>query len=262
MNWTRHPTREPRLEGRSAIVTGAARGLGRGMAIRLLEEGAEVWMIDRDPLVEEVAKSFGAHAALIDVSEPGAVDTVVAEAAGETGRLDILIANAGIGGGAPVVDLSDELYRRIMSVNLDSVFYSCRAAARTMKPAGSGSIVTVSSVFGRDTPAGSAAYGAAKAGVIALTHALARELAADGVRVNCISPGHMMTDLYRKALERRANASGRSYEEMAAAELVQVPLGRFGDGEDAGALAAFLCSDDAAYITGQTINVDGGLQPI
>jgi NAD(P)-dependent dehydrogenase (short-subunit alcohol dehydrogenase family) len=254
--------REPTLDGRTAIVTGAARGLGRGMAIRLLEAGAEVWMVDRDRLVEEAAKSFGAQAAVIDVSEPGAIDAIVEEVLGETGRLDILIANAGVGGGAPVVDLSDELYRRIMSVNLDSVFYSCRAAARVMKPAGVGSIVTVSSVFGRDTPAGSAAYGAAKAGVIALTHALARELAADGVRVNCISPGHMMTDLYRNALERRASASGRTYDETAAAELAQVPLGRFGDGEDVGALAAFLCSDDAAYITGQTINVDGGLQPI
>lgn len=232
------------------------------MAIRLLEEGAEVWMVDRDELVLEAAKSFGANSALVDVSEPGAIDAVVAEVEGETGKLDIFIANAGIGGGAPVVDLSDDLYRRIMSINLDSVFYSCRAAARVMKEAGSGSIITVSSVFGRDTPAGSAAYGAAKAGVIALTHALARELAADGVRVNCISPGHMGTDLYWKALRRRAAASSRTYDETVAAELAQVPMGRFGNGEDAGALAAFLCSDDAAYITGQTINVDGGLQPM
>jgi NAD(P)-dependent dehydrogenase (short-subunit alcohol dehydrogenase family) len=232
------------------------------MAIRLLEEGAEVWMVDRDELVLEAAKSFGANSALVDVSEPGAIDAVVAEVEGETGKLDIFIANAGIGGGAPVVDLSDDLYRRIMSINLDSVFYSCRAAARVMKEAGSGSIITVSSVFGRDTPAGSAAYGAAKAGVIALTHALARELAANGVRVNCISPGHMGTDLYWTALRRRAAASSRTYDETVAAELAQVPMGRFGNGEDAGALAAFLCSDDAAYITGQTINVDGGLQPM
>jgi NAD(P)-dependent dehydrogenase (short-subunit alcohol dehydrogenase family) len=232
------------------------------MAIRLLEEGAEVWMVDRDELVIEAAKSYGANPVVIDVSEPGAIDAVVEEVVGEAGKLDILIANAGIGGGAPVVDLTDELYRRIMSINLDSAFYSCRAAARVMKPVGSGSIITVSSVFGRDTPAGSAAYGAAKAGVIALTHALARELAPDGVRVNCITPGHMGTDLYWAALRRRAAASGRTYDETVTAELAQVPMGRFGNGEDVGALAAFLCSDDASYVTGQTINIDGGLQPI
>jgi NAD(P)-dependent dehydrogenase (short-subunit alcohol dehydrogenase family) len=225
------------------------------MAIRLLEEGAEVWMVDRDELVIEAAKSYGANPVVIDVSEPGAIDAVVEEVVGEAGKLDIFIANAGIGGGAPVVDLSDELYRRIMSINLDSAFYSCRAAARVMKPVGSGSIITVSSVFGRDTPAGSAAYGAAKAGVIALTHALARELAPDGVRVNCITPGHMGTDLYWAALRRRAAASGRTYDETVTAELAQVPMGRFGNGEDVGAL-------DASYVTGQTINIDGGLQPI
>ena len=126
----------------------------------------------------------------------------------------------------------------------------------------SGVIVTTGSVFGRDTPAGSGAYGAAKAGVMALTHALARELATDGVRVNCVSPGHMGTELYWAALQRRANASGRAYEEMVAAELGQVPMGRFGTGDDVAGLVAFLASDDAAYLTGQTINIDGGLQPI
>jgi NAD(P)-dependent dehydrogenase (short-subunit alcohol dehydrogenase family) len=180
----------------------------------------------------------------------------------EHGRLDVMVANAGIGGGAPIADLSDELYRRIMAVNLDGVFFSCRAAARAMRLEKSGVIVTTGSVFGRDTPAGSGAYGAAKAGVMAMTHALARELAGSGVRVNCVSPGHMGTELYWNALQRRAIASGRGYKEMVAAELAQVPMGRFGTGEDVAGLVAFLASDDAAYLTGQTINIDGGLQPI
>lgn len=253
---------EARLKGKTAIVTGAARGLGLGVARRLVREGAHVLLVDIDPSVAETAASIGSQAVVADVSESGAIDRAVDDVVSHHGRLDILVANAGIGGGAPIVDLTDELYRRIMSVNLDSVFYSCRAAARAMKSARSGSIITVGSVFGRDTPAGSGAYGAAKAGVMSLTHALARELASDGVRVNCISPGHMGTELYWSALRRRATASGRAYDETVAAELAQVPMGRFGTGDDVGALAAFLCSGDASYITGQTINVDGGLQPI
>lgn len=251
-----------RLSGKTAIVTGAARGLGFGVARRFASEGARVWIVDIDPLVVESAATLDAEAVTIDVSVPGAIDRVVEKVIANADQLDLFVANAGIGGGAPLTELSDDLYRRIMAVNLDSVFYSCRAAAQAMKPKRRGAIVTVGSVFGRDTPAGSSAYGAAKAGVMALTHALARELAADGIRVNCISPGHMGTELYWSALQRRASASGRTYDQMVATELAQVPIGRFGDGDDVGALAAFLCSDDASYITGQTINIDGGLQPI
>jgi meso-butanediol dehydrogenase/(S,S)-butanediol dehydrogenase/diacetyl reductase len=251
-----------RFEGRTVIVTGAARGLGLGIARRFSREGADVWMVDIDELVLGSAGEIGEQAVVLDVSEPGAIDAIVETVVEERGQLDVMVANAGIGGGAPLADLSDELYHRIMAVNLDGVFFSCRAAARAMRIAKSGVIVTTGSVFGRDTPAGSGAYGAAKAGVMALTHALARELAGDGVRVNCVSPGHMGTELYWNALQRRAAASGRGYEEMVAAELAQVPMGRFGTGDDVAGLVAFLASDDAAYLTGQTINIDGGLQPI
>ncbi len=253
---------QSRFVGQTVIVTGAARGLGFGVARRFSEEGAGVWLVDVDELVLESAAEIEAQAMVLDVGEPGAIDAAVEAVISERGRLDVMVANAGIGGGAPIADLSDELYRRIMAVNLDGVFYSCRAAARTMRAAKSGSIITVGSVFGRDTPAGSGAYGAAKAGVIALTHALARELAGDGVRVNCVSPGHMGTELYWNALQRRAKASGRSYEETIASELAQVPIGRFGTGDDVAGLVTFLASDDASYLTGQTINIDGGLQPI
>jgi NAD(P)-dependent dehydrogenase (short-subunit alcohol dehydrogenase family) len=157
--------------------------------------------------------------------------------------------------------VTDDAFRRIIAVNLEGVFFTCRAAARAMLPGGAGSIITVGSVFGRDTPAGSGAYGAAKAGVVALTQALARELAPAGIRVNCISPGHMGTELYWSALRRRAAATGRTFDETSAGELAQVPLGRFGTGDDVAGLVTFLASPDAAYITGQTINIDGGLQP-
>lgn len=251
-----------RFERKTVIVTGAARGLGLGIARRFAAEGAAVWMTDVDELVLKSAAELGQSGAVFDISEPGAIDALIDRIVQERGSLDVAVANAGIGGGAQIADLSDELYRRIISVNLDGVFFTCRAAARVMRKARRGSIMTIGSVFGRDTPAGSGAYGAAKAGVIAMTHALARELAGDGVRVNCISPGHMGTELYWNALQRRATASGRGYEETVASELAEVPLGRFGTGEDVAGLAAFLASDDAAYLTGQTINIDGGLQPI
>ena len=122
--------------------------------------------------------------------------------------------------------------------------------------------MTVGSIFGRDTPAGSGVYGATKAGVIALTHALARELGPYGIRVNCVSPGNMATEMHWAALRRRSVAAGVPFERAVAEVRASIPLGRHGTGDDIGAVVSFLASDDAAYITGQTINVDGGYQPI
>jgi meso-butanediol dehydrogenase/(S,S)-butanediol dehydrogenase/diacetyl reductase len=251
-----------RFTGSVVLVTGGANGLGRGVAERFAGEGARVWIADIDPAVGEVAKEIGAEAGVqCDVAVSAQVDELVASILSATGQLDVAVANAGTGGGARLVDLTDELMRRILSINLESVFFTCRAAARAMLPRRSGVIITVGSVFGQDTPAGTSVYGASKAGVVALTHSLARELAADNIRVNCISPGHMGTELYWAALRRRAAASGKSFEETAAGELAQVPLGRFGTGADVAGLVTFLASPDAAYLTGQTINIDGGLQP-
>jgi NAD(P)-dependent dehydrogenase (short-subunit alcohol dehydrogenase family) len=253
-------TRNSGLNDRVAIVTGAARGLGLGAARQLALEGATVWLADIDPLVERSASELGATGVQCDVSESGEVDDLFERCLGEHGRVDIVVANAGIGGGGPIAEMTDERYRHIIATNLDSVYYTCRAAAREMLPNRSGAIITVGSVFGRDAPAGSSAYGASKAGVVAITQALAKELAPSGIRVNCISPGHMGTELYWTALQRRAVATGRTFEEMVDYERSQVPLDRFGTGEDFGRLVAFLVSDAAAYITGQTINLDGGLQ--
>jgi NAD(P)-dependent dehydrogenase (short-subunit alcohol dehydrogenase family) len=131
-----------------------------------------------------------------------------------------------------------------------------------MIPARAGCIVTIGSIFGRDTPAGAAVYGATKAGVVALTHALARELGPYGIRVNCVSPGNMDTEMHWTALRRQAAARGTAFDRVVAELRSSIPLGRHGTGADIGALVSFLASDDAAYITGQTINVDGGYQPI
>jgi NAD(P)-dependent dehydrogenase (short-subunit alcohol dehydrogenase family) len=260
-------TSEARAQGpptRVAIVSGAARGLGLDIAGRLLHDGMAVFMADVDDVVSDAASRLGsgAVAAVCDVRDAAQVDSLVQTAVTRLGRLDLFVANAGVGGGGPIAEMSDEAHRQIVGVNLDGAFFSCRAAARAMIPAGAGSIVTVGSIFGRDTPAGAGVYGATKAGVIALTHALARELGPYGIRVNCVSPGNMATEMHWTALRRRSAAAGVPFERVVEEVRASIPLGRHGNGDDVAAVVSFLASDDAAYVTGQTINVDGGYQPI
>lgn len=251
------------LSGQVALVTGAAQGLGFGVARRLAADGARVVLADRSEAVVAAAAEIGAGARgeVCDVADSGAVNALIAAIVAEYGCLDILVANAGIGGGGPLAEMTDEAFRRIVAVNLEGTFYCCRAAARAMIPRGGGVIVTVGSIFGRDTPAGSGAYGATKAGVMALTHALARELGPHGIRVNCVSPGNMATEMHWAALQRRATREERPFEALRDEIRRAIPLGRHGTAEDIGALVSFLASPDAAYISGQTINVDGGFQP-
>jgi len=249
---------------RVAIVTGAARGLGLEIARRLLVDGMAVSMADVDEAVSDAAAQLGsqAFATVCDVRDSGQVDSLVQTTITRLGRLNLFVANAGVGSGGPIAEMSDEAYHQTVGVNLDGAFFSCRAAARAMIPARAGSIVTVGSIFGRDTPAGSGVYGATKAGVMALSHALARELGPYGIRVNCVSPGNMATEMHWTSLRRRAAAAGLPFEQAVEEVRASIPLGRHGTGADIGAVVSFLASDDAAYITGQTINVDGGYQPM
>ncbi len=252
-----------KLSGQTALVTGAAQGLGLGIAQRLAADGARVVLADRSETVLTAATELspGAVGRICDVSDSNAIDTLVSALIADFGHLDILVANAGIGGGGPLTNMTDDAFRRIVAVNLEGTFYCCRAAARAMIPRRSGVIITLGSIFGRDTPVGSGAYGATKAGVIALTHALARELGPHDIRVNCISPGNMATEMHWAALQRRATREDRPLEALRDEVRRAIPLGRHGTPADIGALVSFLASPDAAYITGQTINVDGGFQP-
>src|SRR5215208_2261803 len=249
---------------RVAIVTGAARGLGLEIARRLLDDGMAVSMADVDEAVSDAAAQLGsdAFATICDVRGSDQVDSLVQTTVSRLGRLDLFVANAGVGSGGPTTEMSDEAYRQTVGVNFDGTFFSCRAAARAMIPARAGSIVTIGSIFGRDTPAGSGIYGATKAGVIALTHALARELGPNGIRVNCVSPGNMATEMHWTSLRRRSAAAGLPFDHVVEEVRAIIPLGRHGTGADVAAVVSFLASEDAAYITGQTINVDGGYQPI
>ena len=246
-----------------AIVTGAARGLGLSTAQRLANDGAFVVIADVLEPNASVSIDLASHAKFVycDVSVSYEVDQLIDSVLEQFGRLDIMVTNAGIGGGGPVVEMTDDIFRKILSVNLEGTFYCCRAAARAMIPAGAGVIITIGSIFGRDTPARSAAYGASKAGIMALTASLARELGPHGIRVNCVSPGNMGTEMHWTALRNRAEREDVPFGTVVQQVRDRIPLGRHGDGNDVAALVSFLASAEAAYITGQTINVDGGYQP-
>jgi NAD(P)-dependent dehydrogenase (short-subunit alcohol dehydrogenase family) len=253
---------------RAAVVTGAARGLGEGVASRLARDGWSVVLFDNNPAVEETAQRLadevGANGNLVhrvgSAADEGDVEALVQDAVERFGGLELAVANAGVGGDeVELVDLEPAEFDRIVSVNLRGVFLTCRAAGRVLREARRGSIVTISSIFGWEPYPRTAAYSATKAGVIALTQAIAAELAPYGVRANSIAPGYMATEMQWEGLRARAAHAGITFDDEVARVRAMVPLGRHGTGDDIGAAVAFLASDDAAYITGQTIGVTGGV---
>lgn len=249
------PTQD--FTGRTALVTGAASGLGRAMAVALARAGADLVLFDLDDagsraLAEEFSAAHGVRTAACAGSVADEVDVARACAAAGalTGRLDIVMNNAGIGANHPSLDLAPALWRRAIDVNLTGVFLVAQAAGRVMVEQGGGVIVNTASMYGVVAAPERAAYCAAKAGVVALTKVLAIEWAARGIRVNAIGPGYVET-----ALTGRMAAEGRLDLEALRA---RVPAGRLGTPEEMAAVALFLASDAAAYITGQTLVADGG----
>lgn len=251
-----------------ALVTGGARGLGEAVASRLVREGGDVVLVDVAPEVGTTAERVGAlrEGAMAlplvgDVTDEAFVERSVAASVERLGGLDVLVNNAGIGGPtADLVDTPTAEIRRVLDVNLLGAFLVARATARAMiTQRTGGSIVNIGSIFGQRGVAGAAAYCASKGGMALLTHSLALELASHGIRVNTIAPGNMATEMHWAALRDRAKRAGTSFEEEVERVRASIPLGRHGAGEDVAGAVAWLISEDASYVTGQTIGVNGGV---
>jgi 3-oxoacyl-[acyl-carrier protein] reductase len=243
-----------RLAGRVAIVTGAASGIGRASAERFAAEGAAVVIADvqaeAGAAVAEGIRGRGGQAAFVrtDVTDETDIAAMVRAAVERFGGLDILFNNAGIGAFMPFDRLDPAAWDRIMAVNLRAVYLGCRYAVPELRRRRGGAILNMSSQSGLQGQAMNEAYCAAKAGVILLTRSLARELASDGIRVNCVCPGGIDTPLLR------GFAAARDLDGLAA----KSPMGRFGRPEEVASAAVFLVSEDAAYISGVVLAVDGG----
>jgi NAD(P)-dependent dehydrogenase (short-subunit alcohol dehydrogenase family) len=238
---------------RVAIVTGGASGMGAATARRLASGGAHVVVVDRNAdLARTVASEIRGTPAVGDVADSSFCDRVVGDAVDVHGHLDVLVNAAGIIVRASGEDTTDDEWARIMGVNVSGTFYMCRAALRVMKPAASGAIVNFGSIWGDLGSAGVAAYCASKGAVHNLTRALAMDHAADGIRVNAVCPGEVNTPMLQS--ERSEPVTDQLLAQIAST----VPIGRLADPDEIARVVCFLASDEASYMTGTMVSVDGG----
>jgi len=245
-----------RLEGKTALVTGGGSGIGAATARRLAAEGARVAVGDiNEQSAREVAGEFDGYACLMDVADTGSVAAAVAGAEAELGPIEVLVNNAGTDRFAFFVNTDEELWDFVLAVNLRGVMAVTHAVLPGMQQRRSGAIVNVASEAGRVGSQGSAVYSAAKAGVIGFTKAIAREAARYRVRCNAVAPGPIETPLLNSA----ALMLGEVGERLKQAMVNATALGRSGEPEEVAAAIAFLAGEDASYVTGQTLNVSGGL---
>lgn len=243
-----------RLDGKRAIVTGAGQGIGRAIALRLAADGAKVLVNSAreascGAVAEEIRQAGGEGTAVAgDVGTPEAVSKIVEAATKEFGGVDILVNNAGITRDGLLMRMKDEDWDEVLRINLKSAFLLSRAVARPMMKSRWGRIVNITSVVGLVGNPGQANYCAAKAGMVGLTKSLAKELASRGILVNAVAPGFIETKM-----------TGALDEKQKEGLLGEIPLGRIGNPEEIAGPVAFLCSDEAGYITGTVIEVTGGL---
>jgi len=257
------------LKNRTAIVTGGARGVGFAIAKRMLASGATVvlWDVDASALDEAGAAlqgqggdeargeghnssggDGGVHAAVVDVTDAAAIARAVAADLRERGKIDILVNNAGItGGNAPLWELAPEVWRRVVEVNLVAPYLTCRAVVPHMVRAGYGRIVNIASIAGKEGNPNASHYSASKAGLIALTKSLAKELAATGVLVNCVTPAAAKTELFAQMKQEHIDYM-----------LSKIPMNRFVEVDEIAALVAWLASEDCSFSTGAVFDISGG----
>ncbi|MGA8220966.1 MAG: SDR family NAD(P)-dependent oxidoreductase [Candidatus Acidiferrales bacterium] len=250
----------PRLSDKAALITGGGTGIGRACAILFAREGARIALAGRRsaPLqaaVQEIKSAGGeAFAIQADVADRASVESAVAAVTSHFGRLDIVVNNAGAVVVATVEETSDEDWHRLLEINLTGTFYVSRAALPALRKAGGGSIVNIGSILGLVSRKQRAAYSAAKAGVSGLTRAMALDHAHENIRVNCVCPSIIETELGLQSMAKAPNPEAEYKNRVAG-----IPLARLGKPEDVAQMALYLASDESAWVTGASLPLDGGL---
>lgn len=252
------------LNGKSALITGGGRGIGRAIALEFARHGARVAVAARTvEQVEQAAAEIGSNAiALVcDVSDPGSVARMFSDMRERVGDVDILVNNAGIAESATLVNTSDELWHRHISINLSGTFYCTRAALPAMLKKGWGRVINVASIAGKAGAPYVSAYTASKHGVMGLTRSLAVEVATTGITVNAICPGYVETEMVTRGIEQITQKTGRTAEQALDTLRKMSPQNRLVTPEEVAAVALLLASEEGRGINGQGINVDGGSVP-
>jgi meso-butanediol dehydrogenase/(S,S)-butanediol dehydrogenase/diacetyl reductase len=252
---TRETARARDLDGRVAVVTGGARGIGRGIVDALAARGAEVVVADLDP-----DTTGDEEAVRVDVTDAGSVRDLVRGVIERHGQLDILVNNAGVSRSVPFVDIEEAEWDRVFDVNVKGVYLACRAVVPHMMQRRYGKIVNISSMVGKEAIPLFVHYSASKFAVLGLTQGLAKEMAPYDVNVNAVCPGVVRTPLWEPLLDQLSETKGITRDQAFDEFVSGIPLGRPQEPEDIGEMVAFLASDRARNMTGQGINITGGMQ--